>query len=254
MKKILIIIAIIAVSGLICFYSADKLLAYGRSVIFKSGVVIKNNVSIRSGSIDQRNGSFTSSTCSFFTKEKGGVDDYNDSEDIPADTFTENWTQCTSANNYCGTNDSTACAGDVCWQDNRTNLVWSDYLDGGDNHTWFWANNCWEPETAANPGTCMADGNEACQCVEYPTASSGCAVLGDGNWKLPHQKELMQAYIDGSWCNSPNVCALPHAGYYYWSATTHSTTTHYAWYVNLGNGYTDDGTKTGTNDSRCVRR
>ena len=253
MKKILIILAIIAVSGLICFYSADKLVAYARSVIFKSGVVIKNNVSIRSGSIDQRNGSMATTTQDY-SKELGGVDDYNNSEDIPADTFTENWTQCTSANNYCGTDDATVCGGDVCWQDNRTNLVWSDYWNGGENKNWFWANNCAQPESAENPGTCTDNYNEACQCVKLTSSKTGCEAWGDGNWRLPHQKELMQAYIDGSWCNSPNICALPHAGYYFWSATTQSNPTHCAWFTSLTNGYTNASTKTSTNDVRCVRR
>jgi len=246
MKKILIVTAIIATSGLICFYSADKLIAYGRSVIFKSGVVVKNNVSIRSGSIDQRNGSLATTTQDY-SKEKGGVDDYNDGGSMPSDTFSENFTQCTSANNYCGTGDSTACAGGVCYQDNRTNLVWSDYLDGGANHTWFWVNNCWEPGSSGNPGSCTANGNVACQCFSYPNASSGCAVLGDGNWRVPHQKELMQVYINGSWGN------LPHAGSNFWSATTNSHDTHYAWIVNLHYGNTTNNTKTTNRYSRCVR-
>ena len=247
MKKILIVTAIIATSGLICFYSADKLIAYGRSVIFKSGVVVKNNVSIRSGSIDQRNGSLATTTQDY-SKEKGGVDDYNDNQTIPGDTFTENWTQCTSANNYCGTGDSTACAGGVCYRDNRTNLVWSDYLDGGTNHNWFWANNCAQPESAENPGTCATDGSEACQCVKLTSSKTGCEALGDGNWRLPHQKELMQAYINGSWGN------LSHAGSYFWSATTHSYDTHDAWTVGLHRGHTSTDSKNGTYDSHCVRR
>ena len=249
MKKILIVTAIIATSGLICFYSADKLIAYGRSVIFKSGVVVKNNVSIRSGSIDQRNGSLATTTQDY-SKEKGGVDDYNDGGSMPSDTFSENFTQCTSANNYCGTGDSTACAGGVCYQDNRTNLVWSDYIDDAGDYTkdWFWANNCAQPGSAENPGTCEADGNEACQCVKLTSSKTGCEALGDGNWRLPHQKELMQAYIDGSWGN------LPHAGFHFWSATTHSYNTHYAWRVYLFYGSTSFSTKTNTYYSRCVRR
>jgi len=249
MKKIIIIITIAAVSFVICFYSVDKLVAYARSVIFRSGVVLKNNVSISAGSLDQRNGSLTTTTQSF-SKALGGVDDYNNNQTMPADSFEENFTLCASANNYCSTNDATTCAGGantICYQDNRTNLVWSDWLNTGTNVNWFTANNCAQPGSAENPGACTANGNVGCQCVKLTSSKTGCEALGDGNWRLPHQKELMQAYINGSWGN------LSHAGTYYWSATTGSNYTHTAWFVYLHLGYTLYNTKTNTYDSRCVR-
>ena len=249
MKKIIMSITIIAVSFLATFYSVDKLVAYARSVIFRSGVVLKNNVSISAGSIDQRNGSMTTTTQSF-SKALGGVDDYNNNQTMPADSFEENFTQCASANNYCGTNDATTCAGGantICEQDNRTNLVWSDWLNTGTDVNWFTANNCAQPGSAENPGACAANGNVGCQCVKLTSSKTGCEALGDGNWRLPHQKELMQAYINGSWGN------LSHAGYDYWSATTRANDTNTAWHVRLDNGYTYHGTKTVATDSRCVR-
>ncbi|MEA2113590.1 MAG: hypothetical protein U9P63_02975, partial [Patescibacteria group bacterium] len=128
----------------------------------------------------------------FYTQAKGGVDDYNNGGTMPTDSFTASWTQCTAANNYCKTGDSTACAGDICYQDNNTGLVWSDYLNGGTDKDWWWANNCWVPESWANPGICTANGNDACQCVKATSTPNitGCEALGDGNWRLPHQKEL----------------------------------------------------------------
>ena len=40
---------------------------------------------------------------------------------------------------------------------------------------------------------------------------------------------------------------------YFWSATTLSIETHYAWNTNLGYGYTYYNRKTSTYDSRCIR-
>ena len=219
-----------------------------RSVNIKGGVNLTNNVNIRAGEIDQWNGSL-STTTGYFAQATGGVDDYNNNQTIPADTFTENWTVCTSANSYCSTNDATACGGDVCRRDNRTNLVWSDYILGGADHNWFVANNCWVPGSEQNPGSCSVHGNPACQCVKQTQAeaTTSCMALGDGNWRLPYQKELLQAYIDGSWGN------LPHAGDNYWSATTQSNHTYLAWRTLLYNGYALTDDKTNTYDSRCVR-
>ncbi|TSD05472.1 MAG: hypothetical protein Athens071412_282 [Parcubacteria group bacterium Athens0714_12] len=204
--------------------------------------------------VNIKNGSATSPVedFAFYTQALGGVDDYNDAGARPTDSFAASWTQCAAANNYCKTGDSTACAGDVCYQDNNTGQIWSDYLDSGTDHNWWWANNCWAPESWANPGTCTADGNDACRCVTATSTPNitGCKALGDGNWRLPHQKELMQAYIDGSWSSST---VIPHAGNSFWSATTKSNGTHNAWDVYLYHGYTNANLKTNTYDSRCVR-
>lgn len=76
------------------------------------------------------------------------------------------------------------------------------------------------------------------------TASQLCSDRGDG-WRLPTQKELMQAYIDGSNFN------LTQPASNFWSATQVSST--YAWYVNLSNGNTSNNTMTNTYYVRCVR-
>ncbi len=180
----------------------------------------------------------------FYTQANGGVDDYNNNGTMPTDSFTASWTECTVANNYCRTGDSNA-----DYQDDNTGLVWSDYLDSGTDHNWWWANNCHQPGTWANPGACSSDGDDACQCVKATSTPdmTGCEDLGDGGWRLPYQKELMQAYIDGSWGN------LSNAAYNFWSATTLSYNTHYAWRVSLTYGHTNFNAKTGTYDVRCVR-
>lgn len=212
----------------------------GNTICGVAGTLLKN----------EYNGSAGASVAdsAFYTQAKGGVDDYNNSGARPGNAYASSWTQCNAGNSYCGTNDATVCSGDVCWMDNDTKVIWSDWLDSGTDHTWFWANNCFDPGTVENPGACVATGDDACQCVKKTSAKTGCEAVGDGNWVLPYQKELMQAYIDGSWGN------LPHAGNYFWSATTFSYATQSAWRVLLSYGYTNYAAKTAVYDSRCVRR
>jgi len=120
--------------------------------------------------------------------------------------------------------------------DPRTGLIWSQllYNNAGTvtfsptlNSTWTW------DASGAN--------NIA---VGVKTASQLCSERGSG-WRLPVQKELMQAYIDGSYWN------LTQPSNNFWSVTENSAAT--AWYVYLYNGYTNVSTKTNTNQVRCVR-
>ena len=76
------------------------------------------------------------------------------------------------------------------------------------------------------------------------TAVQLCADQGNG-WRLPTQKELMQAYIDGSYWN------LTQPANNFWSATEYSATG--AWYVTLNNGSTYNANKTNAFQLRCVR-
>jgi hypothetical protein len=207
-------------------------------------VVFKRNVVFRSFYALTQNGSAGNlvEDYTFYTKDKGGVDDYNNGGTIPPGSYSASWTDCVAGNNYCGTGDSNADA-----KDNSTGLIWSNLLDSGTDHTWFWANNCYEPGTAENPGSCVNNGDDACQCVKKDTSKVGCEALNGNNWRLPHQKELMLAYIDGSYVN------LSNSGYYVWSATTISYNPQYAWYAGLDNGYVYLHNKTDIFDSRCVR-
>ena len=168
------------------------------------------------------NGSLSGSP-SDYPQSTGGVDDYNAGGSMPSDSYTASWTDCSSSP-YCGT-DSNANK-----KDGNTNLVWSNSLGAND---WYWANNCYEPGTPNNPGSCASSGDPGCKCVKIvaPDTLTGCDALGSG-WRLPSQKELMQVYIDGSWGN------LSSAGYYYWSATTLSSYTPVAWVTGLYTGYT----------------
>lgn len=178
-----------------------------------------------------------------YTKVLGGVDDYNNNQTIPADTYQKTWTTCNSGNSYCG-GDSNAEK-----QDPNTGLIWSARTSSSAN--WFTANNCAQPLNGVAPlgaTNCSANGDAACVCTKLTGGSkTGCDVLGDGNWRLPYQKELMVAYVDGSWSN------LTNAGNAYWSSTTTSNTTQNAWFTGQTIGDTNYITKITNFSVRCVR-
>ncbi|MDO8529565.1 MAG: hypothetical protein Q7S18_02770 [bacterium] len=199
---------------------------------------------------DEKNGSAGVGVAdsAFYTQALGGVDDYNNGGTTPADAYQGTWTTCNAGNSYCNTSDATY----ANKKDNSTGLVWSIWLDAGTSHTWFWANNCYEPGTAENPdggeggAACDTNGDNACQCVKKPDPLKvGCESIA--GWRTPYQKELMQAYIDGSWAN------LSSAGNYFWSSSTYSYATQLGWFVSLYGGYTDGNIKTSTYVVRCVR-
>ena len=192
------------------------------------------------------NGSATSGD---YPQSVGGVDDYNNGGATPVDSYTKSWTTCNAGNTYCGTGDAT----NADKKDNSTNLVWSKWIGGGATKTWFWANNAKYPNgLPGDDGVCDTNGEVACKVVKLvdadPGGKTGCDALGAG-WRLPYQKELMLAYVDGSWAN------LSTAGSSYWSATTVSNVTQNAWFTSLYNGNTNSTNKT-TSASyrvRCVR-
>lgn len=233
--KIIIIGLIILISGILSWALKPSLTEAGK-------VVFKKNVVVRAFFKPTLNGTMTTTTQSFI-QATGGVDDYNSSQTIPADAYTASWLTCSAGNNWCNTGHASSTKKDL-----STGLIWTDWLENGTTTNWFYANNCAPPGSAENPGACAAHGNIGCQCVKLTSSKTGCESLGDG-WRLPHQKELIQAYIDGSWAN------LFNPGYGYWSATTLSNDTLYAWYVYLYNGYTNVNVKSSDTSYRirCVR-
>ena len=126
-------------------------------------------------------------------------------------------------------------------QDERTGLIWSYllYRNGtviefsNSTDTFF----SWNASHANNQGiTAPVAGNR--------TATQLCADQGNG-WRLPSQKELMLAYIDGSYWN------LTQPSNYFWSATEFSAAN--AWYVYLSVGYTNFPAKGTALPVHCVR-
>jgi hypothetical protein len=108
--------------------------------------------------------------------------------------------------------------------------------DVNGQHTWFSANNCNETTGSA--------------CTKKLSSKTGCEADINAGWSLPTQKQLMQAYIDGSYGNMEPALG---SGRYYWSSTTNSSTTTGAWNTYLSSGYTSTNTKTIAYSVRCVR-
>ena len=241
-KKYLIIILL----GIIIFYGV----LWSSYSFARLG--IRGNISILRFGTNMYNGSATSGATdyAYYTQALGGVDDYNDAQTAyPTGSYQGSWTDCVVGNNYCGTGDATYADA----KDNQTGLVWSIPLDvaGDYTQTWFWANNCYYSGTSTD---CDIDGEAGCRCTKLTEGSkTGCEALPGGGWRLPYQKELMQAYINGS--SKSSVSYLSSTTGSYWSAVTYSTNTCLGWYVYLSNGGTGGNNK--TNDTgyriRCVR-
>ena len=184
------------------------------------------------------NGSDTANTFPGGTQENGGVDDYNgnNASGPAAGRYAKDWTQCTSGNDYCGTGNAGADA-----KDDSTGLVWSLPCNGvgctsfsdASPATYSWDN------SATNNNS-----NTASQLCSTALKDDGITIAG---WNLPHQKQLMQAYIDGSFGNLETG-----AGRYYWSATTVSNAIASTWLINLSGGYSITTTKPASYYVRCV--
>lgn len=175
-----------------------------------------------------------------FPQNKGGI---HDDITLPAGSYTATWTTCNAGNNYCGTGETIAEK-----RDENTGLVWSERISASAN--WFTANNCLQPSNGVapqGPDACSSNGNPGCICTKLTESKTGCEAQGDGNWRLPYQKENMMAYIGGS------ASALSNSAANHWSSTTVTTYTHTAWYTFLSNGVTINNTKSSTNSFRCVR-
>ncbi len=177
---------------------------------------------------DQFNG--TSGAFTGGAQADGGADDYNNGSSVATGRYETAWTQCTSGNNYCGTGDSGADA-----LDTATNLVWSLPCNGSgcasfsDSAplTYSWSNS-------------HSNNNSR-------TAAQLCS--DNSGWSLPHQKQLMQAYVDGSYGN----LEATGTNRYYWSASTRSWSTTTAWGTNLSHGDSYFNAKTSAYYVRCVR-
>lgn len=174
------------------------------------------------------NGSNTANTFPGGSQANGGVDDYNNAGAPATGRYTGGWTQCAVGNDYCGTGSASADA-----RDDSTGLVWTLPCNGVGCTSFSDASPAkysWDSSAANNNGK---------------AASELCSTAG---WRLPHQKQLMQTYIDGSYGN------LEASGVYryYWSATTVSGNTAAAWSANLSNGDTSNNTETSSNYVRCV--
>ena len=138
-------------------------------------------------------------------------------------------------------------------KDTRTGLFWSDCYDstsgGGscdavaDNS--FTLNGILDD---ADDGL-DAEGGTAVDFCEALSLDADGDTFDETDWYLPSQKELMQAYIDGSANNIPNPASN------FWSSTEVTYNSANAWSVNLAYGSSANGDKTSSSYyARCVCR
>ena len=119
-------------------------------------------------------------------------------------------------------------------KDPNTGLVWSKCL----------VNNAGANDFSPNTSCATYSWDDTLANNSSRTAIQLCSDRGAG-WRLPTQKELLQAYIDGSNYN------LVAAAANHWSATEYSVTN--AWYTHLSSGNTGGNLKGNASQVRCVR-
>lgn len=139
-------------------------------------------------------------------------------------------------------------------QDTRTGLWWSDVAStGAVTAVATSTTNVFTLQGVAGKGDGNRPWDTSTTTVTNGNAINFCNALNDisfggyTDWYLPTQKQLMQAYIDGSANNLPNPDGS------FWSSTENYIDTAYAWSVTLRNGYTYGSTKVFSSYVRCVR-
>ncbi len=146
--------------------------------------------------------------------------------------------------NYAGTGGDLDLKSGAVKQDTRTGLWWSDIMTVGTTASTTDNQFTLAGVAGVGDGSRPTGGNAIGFCNALNTANFG----GYNNWYLPTQKELIQAYIDGSANNLLNPVVN------FWSSTEYNSTTAYAWYVHLGHGSTGYPIKVTSSYVRCVRR
>jgi hypothetical protein len=206
----------------------------GTLAVTASAIAVGNTYCGTAGTLLANMFNGTSGAFTGGSQANGGADDYNNGGAPASGRYASGWTACNAGNTYCGTGLSSADA-----LDNSTNLIWSMPCNSSGCASF----------ADTTPLTYSWDASAANNNAQ--TASQLCSAGSHGQtgWSLPHQKQLMQAYIDGSYGN------LEASGVNrnYWSATTVSSYTTYAWFTNLSTGYTTNNTKTTAYYVRCAR-
>jgi hypothetical protein len=129
----------------------------------------------------------------------------------------------------------------IVYKDLRTGLWWTDWAATG-NPTAVGTSTT-NNFTASIDGVRPTGGN----AIGFCNALNAISFAGYADWYLPTQKQLMQAYIDGSNHNLPNPTHT------FWSSTENYNAATVAWSVHLTYGYTTNPNKTTSYYVRCVR-
>lgn len=200
---------------------ASSTIGVGNTYCGVAGILLK----------DQFNGSLGAGGFAGGSQASGGVEDSNNGGSPAVGRYAKTWTACSAGNNYCGTGDTGADA-----KDDSTGLVWSLPCNGSGCSSFS------DSSPAAYSWDSSGGNNNSRTASQLCTDHSG--------WSLPHQKQLLQAYINGAYGN----VEAAGTNRFYWSATTQSDTTTSAWRSSLASALTSTASKsTATPFVRCVR-
>lgn len=155
-------------------------------------------------------------------------------EEVPSSPFTA----AAAAIDYAGNNGETDLYSGTVKKDLRTGLWWTDRSSLTLSNSFADAIDGERPSGGHSIGFCNA----------LNTYNAGAGFADHTNWYLPTQKELQQAYIDGSNHNLPSPDDL------FWSSTEYYGNPDSAWRVTLYYGSTTHTTQTTASYVRCVRR
>jgi len=230
-KYTVILIAVCLIAGGLYFLDLQKISA---AVIFKPGTILRSKV-ILLANLWFSNQKYQ--TKDDWVNSGGTVGEYTAEEAAWSAVSGSPFSGYDSIN-YAGTGGDLDLYSGTVKQDTRTGLWWSDIMAVGVAAST--TNNVF---TLTADGARPTGGNAIGFCDALNTANFG----GNNDWYLPTQKQLQQAYIDGSANN------LPNPGYNFWSSTEYSSNAANAWYVALGNGVTSSYTKVTATYVRCVR-
>lgn len=230
-KYIIILIAVCLIAGGLYFVNLQKISA---AVIFKPSTILKSKV-VLLANIWFSNQKYQ--TKDDWVNSGGTVGEYTAEEAAWSAVSGSPFSGYNSIN-YAGTGGDLDLISGTVKRDTRTGLWWSDIMAVGA-----------VASTTDNQFTLTADGarptggNAIGFCNALNTANFG----GHNDWYLPTQKQLQQAYIDGSANNLSNPDNT------FWSSTEYASNAAYAWYVNLSYGGTNHSTKVTRYLVRCVR-
>lgn len=180
---------------------------------------------VMTSTFDRKTGSGSSTGADIYDT----IDDYNNSGAFPS-TSAGSWPVMTGNNWMMEVSGDTVDANGLC--DDEEVCIFKDYITN-----LMWAQ--------SDPNAGYSWDNAIALC-------NNLSLGGYHDWRLPTQKELMQAYTNGIWsqsaANKLNLSTVNH-----WTATTSSENTSNAYYISLALGKVESYSKSSTIRALCVR-